>query len=295
VLSERSTGTVNSRTQRSTTLDRSKRALLSGPATRPAILIISRIEEEAALISQTALAQKWAVLRQPPRPEEYSVLGFYGDAKSGPELVNRRLFEIIEVEFDHLARLEWTWTKRTIDFGRLAELLHRHRSGFFKPADETLKQFHATVYGTADIAELETECLAAVPALHSEPVCWGPELRAVVHRRRVLSLRCYAVGGQRRTNPNMPIPVSPNVEREAQAFCERLLDCVEELPPAFVMDVGHIKGRGWGVVEFNPLWCSCLFGLVTPAYLDALTEIIYPYGHVPAELQRWVFRSRLRI
>jgi hypothetical protein len=48
---------------------------------------------------------------------------------------------------------------------------------------------------------------------------------------------------------------------------------------AVVMDVGYIEGRGWAVVEFNPAWCSTLYGC-RPA--DALPVLRRACRPVPA-------------
>src|SRR5262245_38856761 len=51
------------------------------------------------------------------------------------------------------------------------------------------------------------------------------------------------------------------------AMCGRLLaERTVALPPAFVVDVGLIEGRGWAVVEFNPAWCSGLLGACNPVF-----------------------------
>ena len=32
------------------------------------------------------------------------------------------------------------------------------------------------------------------------------------------------------------------------------------MPPAFVLDVGVVAGRGWGIVGANPAWASDIYG-----------------------------------
>lgn len=54
-------------------------------------------------------------------------------------------------------------------------------------------------------------------------------------------------------------------------FVERLgRACSEFLPTAYVVDIGLIEGRGWAVVEFNPVWCSGLLGVDPDRILDVL-------------------------
>jgi hypothetical protein len=54
-------------------------------------------------------------------------------------------------------------------------------------------------------------------------------------------------------------------------LCDRLLATRSPaLPPALVVDVGLIEGRGWAVVEFNLAWCSGLLGADPAAVLGVL-------------------------
>lgn len=54
-------------------------------------------------------------------------------------------------------------------------------------------------------------------------------------------------------------------------FAKRLgLACRDQLPSAFVVDVGLIDGRGWAVVEFNPVWCSGILSADPDKILDVL-------------------------
>ena len=77
--------------------------------------------------------------------------------------------------------------------------------------------------------------------------------------------------------------------RDALAVCSRLLgDRSAALPPAFVVDVGLIDGRGWAVVEFNPAWCAGLLGADPAAVLGVLERACRGADGLAAEDRRWL-------
>jgi hypothetical protein len=60
------------------------------------------------------------------------------------------------------------------------------------------------------------------------------------------------------------------------------------LPPAFVVDVGLVEGRGWAVVEFNPAWCSGLLGADPAAVLGVLERACRDADALAEEDRRWL-------
>jgi hypothetical protein len=73
------------------------------------------------------------------------------------------------------------------------------------------------------------------------------------------------------------------------AFCDALLaDRRVDLPPAFVLDVGTIAGRGWAVVEMNPVWCSSLLGCDLAAVLPALRRACRRRWELSEDEKRWL-------
>ena len=73
-------------------------------------------------------------------------------------------------------------------------------------------------------------------------------------------------------------------------MCGRLLaERSVALPPAFVVDVGLVEGRGWAVVEFNPAWCSGLLGADPAAVLGVLERACRDKtDDLPEEARRWL-------
>jgi hypothetical protein len=63
------------------------------------------------------------------------------------------------------------------------------------------------------------------------------------------------------------------------------------LPPAVVVDVGRMAGRGWGVVEANPAWASGLCGCDPAGVLPVLRRATVPQDAVSEAERCWVRRT----
>ena len=57
----------------------------------------------------------------------------------------------------------------------------------------------------------------------------------------------------------------------SRSFVASLMEsCGDELPAAFVLDVGLIEGRDWAVIEANPASSAGLYGCDPHKVLDVL-------------------------
>jgi hypothetical protein len=83
----------------------------------------------------------------------------------------------------------------------------------------------------------------------------------------------------------------PAAEREeAIRFAYSLLESSDvEVPPAFVLDVGLIDGRGWAVVEANECFASGIYHCDPVKVLYALRQACIPAEPRTAVHQRWDF------
>jgi hypothetical protein len=125
--------------------------------------------------------------------------------------------------------------------------------------------------------------------LVAEPVDWLAEFRCFVQEGSVVATspylsfgrpvwRAWGQGGEKAA-PSM----------DAVVVCWRLLEARSPaLPPAFVVDVGLVEGRGWAVVEFNPAWCSGLLGADPVAVLGVLDRAYRDADGLDAADAPWV-------
>ncbi|MGH7194547.1 MAG: ATP-grasp domain-containing protein, partial [Candidatus Saccharimonadales bacterium] len=111
----------------------------------------------------------------------------------------------------------------------------------------------------------------------------------VVLDHRVVAFSPYLRGGWLGRDDQGLWPLAAHETEAMLSFCNTMLaDRRVELPPAFVLDVGTIAGRGWGVVELNPIWCSGLLGCDLAAVLPALRRACRRRGELSEDDRRWV-------
>ncbi|MBK9756018.1 MAG: ATP-grasp domain-containing protein [Nannocystis sp.] len=152
-----------------------------------------------------------------------------------------------------------------------------------KPVDD--KFFPARVYAPVEVDALVADDL---PVLIAEPVRFGVEVRAFVCERTVVGLSAYIRDGQLAQTELGEWPLGPDEERDARACLERLLRSEVALPPAVVIDVGEIAGRGWAIVEANAAWASGLCGVDAGAVLPVLRRACMPRGQLGAGDEQWL-------
>lgn len=124
--------------------------------------------------------------------------------------------------------------------------------------------------------------------LVAEPVRFRLEVRAFVLDRKVAALSAYIRDGEIAKAADGTWPLEAGEEAEARALLEELLvDMTVALPPALVIDVGSIEGRGFAVVEANPAWASGLCGCDPAAVLSVLMRATVAGDKATADDRRW--------
>lgn len=171
----------------------------------------------------------------------------YGSLRNGRAVAAHLGARVVEPPRDFLCTLPSCYTNRRVALTTLGRV--RALGGFIKPAEG--KSFPARAYASG--AEIgsgdDTEVLIA------EVVAFAGEARMFVVDREVRAWSMYV--GER--------------DEDALRFARRLLGDVRvDLPPAVVLDVGWIHGRGWSVVEANPVIASSLYDCDPTAVLEVL-------------------------
>jgi hypothetical protein len=115
------------------------------------------------------------------------------------------------------------------------------------------------------------------------------EFRCFIADRRCLTLSPYARHGAVALANDGSWPSSDAELSAANDFLQELLSCAEvELPPAVVIDLGLIAGRGWAVVEANPCWGAGIYGCDPQQVLKALRLGVLPAAALRLEDKRWI-------
>ena len=257
------------------------------------ILILSpRYTPDSNALWKTAIEQQWTVERlQSHRPPDHlrgKDTAIYGEALFVNIVADQLELALLEPPFDFLTRLPQPYLLRDIHFVTFSEARKISTPTFIKPAYD--KSFNAEVYATgADLPNEET-LPADLPVLIAEPVSWDIEFRCFIVERQLAALSIYSRDGQLARDDDDNWLVDAAAQDAASRFVIGLLEDKEvELPPAFVLDVGKIRDRGWAVVEANPAWASGIYGCTPADILSVLKRACIQQKHLTTEDARWIF------
>lgn len=265
----------------------------------PVFLISDGLQPEADDLALAAESEGWSALWLDrsqiilPAFDPLSRIAFYGDTFVGRDLARSESLALIEPALDILVHLPQIYTKRQIRFGTLAEVMNTTNTVFAKSADGCYRMIASGIC-TNGKPNLLPDKVAdpRSPVLLAEPVQWLAEYRVIVLGRQVLTHSLYMRNGKRFWQGESSACSPSREQTEILDNCTRLLeDPRVALPPACAMDVGFIEGRGWAVVEFNPIWCSRLFGCDRAKVLPALERACVFRKNLSREDAQWVIRS----
>lgn len=195
---------------------------------------------------------------------------------------------LLEPPFDLLARVPERFLYRRVEAATFGDLTRLRARAFVKPADPLDKWFDAGLY--SDVRDIRT-CgheRPGAPVLVSEPVEWSVEFRYFVLEGKAVTGSPYLAHDRpvwRQSDKPAPVPAAGRTVVEK--LCAAMRD---ELPPAFVVDVGRIDDHGWAVVEFNPVWSAGLLNADPSAVLLVLQRATRPRAELSAGDSRWDLR-----
>jgi hypothetical protein len=256
----------------------------------PTLVVASRSVAYDRTLSEAARAAGWSVLtcqadRFPSRADEPVV---YVTTELALETARALNLALLEPPLDLLARVPDRFLRRVVEPATFGDLERLQAPTFVKPADPLDKWFDAGVY--SDLRDIRTKGRVSPesPVLLSEPVEWAAELRYFVLEGRVVAGSPYLAFGR----PNwslFAVRKQPAVPTQGLPVVEALVAAMgDQLPPAFVVDVGVIENSGWAVVEFNPVWCAGLLGADPRAVLPVLRRATRTREALRPGEERWL-------
>lgn len=195
---------------------------------------------------------------------------------------------LIEPAFDWLAMLPSDWKQREIQFTTLDQARSGAFPAFIKPADD--KCFPAAVYASqATFVEVTNVVPGDTPVLMSEPVRWTLEFRCFVSERRCETMSIYLRNGELARDSDGHWVTGDAEISAATGFLQALLaDAAVKIPPATVIDVGHIADVGWAVIEANAAWGSGIYGCDAEAVLRVIERACVPCSKVTEDDRYWI-------
>ncbi|WP_425619260.1 ATP-grasp domain-containing protein [Anatilimnocola sp. NA78] len=214
------------------------------------------------------------------------------------------LFVTPPLAFDLAAQLERTllgcpsdWTirlparflVRSLQQMSLQEALHLDGASFIKHSIS--KAFPAGIYRSAELAEVTVRIPRAALVHVGEPVHWLAEYRCFVRAGSVATISPYQRHGEV-IGDDQSLFAPPEELEQARQFAQAVLYSPDvAFPPAFVLDVGLIEGRGWAVVEFNECWAAGIYACKPVHVLATLIAACVPTSAMSPTNWDWDFRQ----
>lgn len=262
----------------------------------PSLILSSRFTSDSKVLREAAQQLGWETLRldgdQLPEwfdPADKEVALFY-TAPHAFDIARQLSRTLLGCSPDWTVRLPHEFLRRDIRQMTHAEALTLPGASFVKHANS--KAFPASVYDAVTLAEA-TANIPPQSLVHvAEPVTWQIEYRCFVADREVATLSPYRRNGSICSSHSDTL-AAPNDEFEAaMRFGNGVLKSpAVDCPPAFVLDVGIIEGRGWAVVECNECWASGIYACDPRRVLETLLRACVPTNSMNDELVRWDFEK----
>jgi ATP-grasp domain, R2K clade family 2 len=258
----------------------------------PVLLLPPRMTGGSQVLQLAALAQGWQVERlanwRPPAWLRDESLVFYGEPLFADVVAGPLGLALLEPSPDWLTLLPSHYLQRTVRSGTLAEARRCTTPAFIKPALD--KCFQAGVYASGAALPDEVTMLPEMTSvLLSEPVTWEIEFRCFVLERTLSTMSAYLREGMLVEAEDGSWPASDEETTEAEHYIHSVLaEPAVHLPPAVVVDIGRIAGRGWAIIEANAAWGSGLYGCDPDYVLAVLRRASLKEDAVTADERAWV-------
>jgi hypothetical protein len=256
----------------------------------PTLIVPPRLTPDTDAMSTAALAAGWDAVRltswRIPSGLSQRDPVLYGEPLFADVVAGALGVALLQAPFDWLPTLLARYRSREVAYTTLDVARHHVGPAFIKPADD--KCFAARVYERG--AELPDATILPddTPVLISEPAAWQLEYRCFVAERQVLTCSPYWRDGALAQAADGTWPAPPDERAAALGFARTLLtDPHVAVPPAFVLDVGMITGRGWAVVEANSAWGAGIYGCDPALVLVALRRAVVPRAALTTDDTPW--------
>lgn len=258
------------------------------------LLLSPRNNASSIAIESAAQTAGWETLRLTNWRAPNALLGksnvvAYGEPLFVAAMADALSLTLIEPPFCWLSSLPIAYTKRVIELTTLERARTHETEIFAKPADD--KCFAAGVYRSGKDIEASELLPKNTPVLLSEVVTWEVEFRFFVLERQPQTFSIYLRNGNL-VDSSLANPTSES--NEALSFVQEVLaDDQVDVPPSVVLDVGKISGRGWAVLEANPVFGSGIYDCAPHLVLPVLARSIVPSALLCEADKRWVIERHL--
>ncbi|WP_165252604.1 ATP-grasp domain-containing protein [Paludisphaera soli] len=235
----------------------------------PTLILSPRFSDDSITLRRAAIALGWDVVRlaswRPPEDFEPDEPVLYAEPLFNEAVAEQLGLQVVEPPEDFLVRLPEEYVGRRVRLTTADEARSLPGPVFLKPPNRKL--FPARVFASgADLPDMPGDD----PILTSDPVEWAAEFRFFIRDRRVRAWSPYWLSGALAREGEDWI-VDADAAGATRDLLDRLLaDPRVDLPTAFVLDAGVIRGVGAAVVEANEASGSGIYGCDPVEVLDVL-------------------------
>lgn len=254
--------------------------------TVPTLILSPRFTDDSVLMRGAAVRAGWRVLRlsgwRIPPDMVAGPAVIYGEVLFAEAVAGQLGLALLDVAEDWLPGLPPRFLRRELRVSTLAAARAHPGPVFVKPADGR-KGFAGQLYRAGAGLPSDDACPDDTPVYMAEPVTWQVEVRCFVLDGRVLTCSPYLRGGSY-TDGDWSLTIE---ERSAAKACVEQLFAVAPAPPAVVIDVGFIEGRGWAVVEANSAFGAGVYGCDPERVLEVLARACVPRHELDTSDATW--------
>ncbi|MFF2554601.1 ATP-grasp domain-containing protein [Nocardia sp. NPDC058058] len=238
------------------------------------LILSPRYSEDSRVMRAAAIRAGWNVLRlsgwRVPEDETDSVGAIYGEPSFAEVIAGQLGIALLDAPQEWLPELPWSLRQRDIRVSTLGEARRCAEAAFVKPADGR-KGFAGAVYqGGRGLPSVQA-CPDETAVLIAEPVRWEAEFRCFIKDGAVLTMSPYLRDGELARADDGSWPMT-SAEADAVTACAERLFAEVPTPPAIVVDIGLVEGRGWAVVEANSAFGAGVYGCDPELVLEVLAR-----------------------
>ena len=241
----------------------------------PSLICSSRYTIDSQILRKTAQSLGWETLRLDGNtipdwfdPPDSEIALFY-TAPHAFDIAKQLGRTLVGCNPNWTVNLPTEMLNRDLRQTTLGDALRMTKPQFVKHA--VSKAFPAAVY-SAEKLSAETSSIHRDSLVHiGEPVEFECEFRCFVAQSRVNTISPYVYDGQIVSYYESFPAVDESELEKVRAYAETVLNHPDvPSPPAFTLDVGIIRGRGWAVVECNECWASGIYACDPTRVLETL-------------------------
>jgi hypothetical protein len=260
----------------------------------PTLVLAPRYTEDSIALWRAAGRLGWEVERLTRWEVPDSLRGMrdvaiYGEPLFVAAVADDLGIAVLEPTPSWLSDLPEEHLRRKVIGSTIGEARRIDHPAFIKPAVD--KSFPAMVYSKGLEIAAQDLLPDQTPVLISEPVQFTVEYRCFVLDRTVRTSSVYWRGDVTAQAEDGSWPSDASEDAQALEMADQVLsDDRVTVPAAFVLDVGHMEGRGWGVIEANSAWGAGLYGCDPAVVLDVVRRSCVALSQVDEADRKWVLQ-----